>query len=161
MPNPGQPTVQPGDTGSHVRRLQRALRRTLDYGGGIDGDFGTVTEKSVKDFQGSAGLTVDGIVGHDTWHALPDGGPMPLLKEGSSGAVVSAMQTVLSEGAWSPGPGAIDGQFGPQTKASVEGFQSYGGVTVDGIVGDNTWGVHIGGMNATLETQTGLEYVIG
>ena len=34
---------------------------------GVDGDFGSGTEKAVKNFQKEHGLTADGIVGKDTW----------------------------------------------------------------------------------------------
>ena len=88
MPNPGQPTIAPGATGDAVRRLQRALRRTPDLGLSVDGVFGPKTETAVKGFQQGAGLVVDGIVGPLTWGALPDGGPMPTLQEGSTGEVV-------------------------------------------------------------------------
>jgi hypothetical protein len=73
----------------------------------------------------NAGLTVDGIVGPATWSALPDGGPMPTLQEGSTGAVVNSLQTLLTNGApgqWNTTPQGIDGNFGPHTKASVVAF---------------------------------------
>jgi peptidoglycan hydrolase-like protein with peptidoglycan-binding domain len=163
MPNPGQPTIAPGDSGDVVRRAQRALRRTPDLGLVVDGIFGQATEKAVKQFQQGAGLAVDGIVGPATWHALPDGGPMPTLSEGSHGPVVHHLQTVLTNGAseWGTGPGAIDGQFGPNTRASVEAFQGWGHVAVDGIVGEQTWDVSLHAASATLETQVGLNFVIG
>lgn len=163
MPNPGQPTIHPGATGDVVRRAQRALRRTPNLGLVVDGVFGPATETAVKQFQGGAGLVADGIVGSATWHALPDGGPMPTLQVGSTGAVVSSLQTVLTNGAgqWGTGPGAIDGDFGPQTRASVKAFQTWGGVGSDGIVGDRTWSVSLHAASATLETQVGLQYVIG
>jgi peptidoglycan hydrolase-like protein with peptidoglycan-binding domain len=163
MPNPGQPTIGPGATGEVVRRAQRAIRRTPDTGLVVDGIFGQATEKAVKQFQQGAGLAVDGIVGPATWHALPDGGPMPVLREGSSGAVVRRLQTVLKNGKseWGTGPGAVDGQFGPNTRASVEAFQRWGGVGVDGIVGEQTWDVSLHAMSATLETEVGLQFVIG
>jgi peptidoglycan hydrolase-like protein with peptidoglycan-binding domain len=139
MSNPGQPTIRPGATGNGVRRLQRALRRTPNLGITISGTFDSQTETAVKEFQESAGLTVDGIIGPLTWNALPDGGPMPTLKEGSNGDVVSSLQTILTNGAdgqWITMPLGIDGEFGPNTRASVEAFQSWGGVTADGVVGD-------------------------
>lgn len=40
---------------------------------GIDGDFGTDTEKAVRTFQSKNGLSVDGIVGHDTYRKLLGG----------------------------------------------------------------------------------------
>jgi peptidoglycan hydrolase-like protein with peptidoglycan-binding domain len=164
MPNPGQPTIAPGATGDAVRRLQRALRRTPDLGLSVDGVFGPKTETAVKGFQQGAGLVVDGIVGPLTWGALPDGGPMPTLQEGSSGEVVRSLQQILTNGApgqWNTTPGAIDGNFGPNTKASVKAFQVWGGVASDGVVGDQTWAVSLHAASATLESAVGLQFVIG
>jgi peptidoglycan hydrolase-like protein with peptidoglycan-binding domain len=164
MANPGQPTIAPGASGEPVRRLQRALRRQPDLDIVVDGVFGPKTEAAVKDFQQGASLTVDGVVGPQTWAALPDGGPMPTLKEGTSGDVVKHLQQVLASGApgeWTTGPGAIDGKFGPRTKASVKSFQTFGGVPTDGVVGDETWSVSLHAASATLESQVGLQFVIG
>ena len=161
MPNPGQPTISLGATGDAVRWLQRALRRTPNPSLVVDGIFGPATETAVKAFQQGAGLAVDGTVGPLTWAALPAGAPMPSLHEGSHGAVVSSLQQVLSNGAsgqWNTSPGAIDGDFGPTTKASVEAFQTWGGVTADGDVGDQTWAVSLHAASATLETAVGLQY---
>jgi peptidoglycan hydrolase-like protein with peptidoglycan-binding domain len=162
MANPGQPTVALNATGAAVRQLQRALRRTPNLGVAVDGIFGPITEQAVKEFQDSANLQVDGIVGPLTWGALPDGGPMPLLQEGSTGPVVERLQTALTNGAadwWGVTPQGIDGIFGPHTKASVEAFQTWGHVGVDGIVGDQTWSVPLEAAMATLETVVGLEFV--
>jgi len=163
VPNPGQPTIGPGATGDVVRRLQRALRRTPDLGISVDGVFGLQLEAAVKSFQEGAGLLVDGIVGPLTWNALPDGGPMPVLREGSSGAVVQSLQRVLNNGApgeWGTTPQGIYGIFGPHTKASLEAFQAWGGVAIDGVVGDQTWSVSLHAASATLETAVGLNFVI-
>ena len=164
MSNPGQPTIGPGATGEPVRRAQRALRRTPDLGLLVDGIFGSKTEAAVKTFQRGKGLTVDGIVGPRTWAALPDGGPMPTLQQGSTGDVVRSLQQVLTNGAageWNTTPQGVDGDFGPHTRSSVEAFQRWGHVTADGIVGDETWSVSLHASNATLETEVGLKYVIG
>jgi len=164
MSNPGQPTIHSGSTGAVVRRAQRALRRTPNLGLVVDGIFGPATENAVKEFQQSEGLAVDGIVGPATWNALPDGGPMPLLQQGSTGQVVHRLQAVLTNGApgqWGTTPGPIDGVFGPQTRASLQAFQTWGGVPADGIVGDQTWSVSLHAASATLETQVGLQFVIG
>ena len=163
MPNPGQPTIGPGATGDVVRRLQRALRRTPDLGINVDGIFGPQLEAALKSFQEDSGLVADGIVGPLTWNALPDGGPMPVLREGSSGPVVQSLQTLLTDGAldeWGTTPQGIDGIFGPHTKASVQAFQTWGGVAVDGVVGDQTWSVSLHAMSSTLESAVGLNFVI-
>jgi peptidoglycan hydrolase-like protein with peptidoglycan-binding domain len=124
VPNPGQPTIGPGALGDAVRRLQRALRRTPDLG--IKYLARSWKQPSNLSKEG-AGLVADGIVGPQTWNALPDGGPMPALREGSSGAVVESLQRVLTNGAsgeWGTTPQGIDGIFGPHTKASVKAFQA-------------------------------------
>jgi peptidoglycan hydrolase-like protein with peptidoglycan-binding domain len=164
MANPGQPTISQGATGSVVRRLERALRRTPNLGLTVDGVFGAVLAAAVVQFQQGAGLTANGVVDALTWAALPDGGPMPLLQVGSSGPVVTSLQHLLTNGApgqWVVTPGAIDGGFGPLTKASVIAFQQWGGVAADGVVGDQTWAVSLHAASATLESAVGLNFVIG
>jgi peptidoglycan hydrolase-like protein with peptidoglycan-binding domain len=164
MPNTGQPTISSGASGDAVFRLQRALRRTPNLSLVLDGVFGPATEAAVRDFQEGAGLVVDGIVGPLTWAALPDGRQMPILREGSIGDVVRRLQQILANGApgaWNTAPGTIDGNFGPNTKASVQAFQTWGNVTADGIVGDQTWAVSLHAASATLESAVGLQYVVG
>jgi peptidoglycan hydrolase-like protein with peptidoglycan-binding domain len=142
--------------------VRAAVQYTCGFGaGGLDLAVSPAT--AVRAFQQGAGLTVDGIVGPATWNALPDGGAMPLLREGSTGAVVRSLQTVLTNGAagqWGTTPGAVDGVFGPHTRASVVAFQTWGGVAADGIVGDQTWSVSLHAASATLETQVGLQFVV-
>jgi peptidoglycan hydrolase-like protein with peptidoglycan-binding domain len=164
MANPGQPSISSGATGEVVRRLQRALRRTPNLGITVNGIFDAQIETAVEEFQQGAGLTSDGIVGPLTWNALPDGGPMPTLQQGSSGNVVRSLQTLLTNGApgqWNTTPQGIDSNFGPHTEASVKAFQTWGGVTADGVVGDQTWSVSLHAASATLETAVGLNFVVG
>ena len=56
--------------GREVERLQKTLN-DLGFDAGVpDGIFGRQTERAVKEFQRSAGLDDDGIVGNMTWKAL-------------------------------------------------------------------------------------------
>ena len=147
-----------------MKRLQRALRRTPDTSLVVDGIFGPATHTAVIEFQqGNPPLVVDGIVGPHTWAALPDGGPMPVLRTGSTGDVVKHLQTVLNSGSsqWGGPTLVVDGDFGAHTKAAVEAFQGWGQVTADGVVGDQTWSVSLHAASATLETEVGLQFVIG
>ena len=49
---------------------------------------------------------------------------------------VKTVQTKLKR--WGYYTGAVDGIYGPKTKAAVKSFQKKNGLTVDGIVGKNT-----------------------
>lgn len=67
----GLPVLRRGDGGPTVERIQSMLNVV----GGIDrlivdGAFGPKTEAAVRDFQQNENLTVDGIVGRQTWTAL-------------------------------------------------------------------------------------------
>lgn len=61
-----------GDRSGSVRPLQLLLIGSgMDCGkSGADGIFGAGTENAVKAFQRHHGLTVDGIVGQNTWDKL-------------------------------------------------------------------------------------------
>ena len=66
---PGQ-TLKPGDTGSQVTILQKALKKLGFSAGTPDGDYGPSTQAAVERFQVSKGLDEDGIVGPATLNAL-------------------------------------------------------------------------------------------
>lgn len=65
-------TVRKGNKNTYVKQMQTMLDK-LGYSLGIcgvDGDFGTATEKAVKEFQRDHNLTQDGVCGPKTWEAL-------------------------------------------------------------------------------------------
>lgn len=62
--------LQKGSEGEQVKALQRMLWAMGYYKGNIDGDFGSLTDAAVRAYQKKKGLTVDGIVGKQTWTAL-------------------------------------------------------------------------------------------
>ena len=63
-------TLRPGDKGSDVRKLQRALKAAGMYSGKIDGVYGKGTTAAVKAYQKKHGLTQDGVAGRATLKAL-------------------------------------------------------------------------------------------
>jgi peptidoglycan hydrolase-like protein with peptidoglycan-binding domain len=63
-----------GLTGRSSRSYQvHAVQSRLNANGYnlcVDGMFGPLTDAAVRRFQQARGLTVDGLVGHATWHEL-------------------------------------------------------------------------------------------
>ena len=152
------PTLSIGATGRDVRRLQRVfvMIKALDPGS-ITGEFESRTEQVVKDLKQGAGLTVDGIVGPETWQALPADPNAPTLRRGASGNSVIALQKGLKKyGTAATDPGAVDGDIGPKTEAAVRRYQEDRGVSIDGIVGDQTWWAPAGAAGATLASLQSL-----
>ena len=67
---------------------------------------------------------------------LAETDPVPVLRQGSSGADVVALQTLLH--ALDPRV-TVDGVFGPATEQTVVQFQTDKGLVADGVVGPATW----------------------
>jgi putative chitinase len=65
----GAPVIQRGSFGDAVTLLQEKLR-AKGYNVTIDADFGPATDLAVRQFQTQHGLTVDGVVGAQTWKML-------------------------------------------------------------------------------------------
>ncbi|GIG68881.1 peptidoglycan recognition protein family protein [Phytomonospora endophytica] len=133
---PSWPILRKGATGENVRTLQFLLRQhgaTLT----VDGDFGAVTETAVRAFQTAGGLTVDGVVGAQSWPKL-----VVTLRQGATGEAVKALQRRL---AVVHGFNLnVDGNFATATNTAVRSFQTGHGLTVDGVVGPVTWLALIG-----------------
>ena len=68
----GYPTLRRGSISNYVCILQDDLN-TLGYTtGGLDGIFGARTQEAVRSYQQKVGLSVDGIVGCNTWRSLQE-----------------------------------------------------------------------------------------
>jgi peptidoglycan hydrolase-like protein with peptidoglycan-binding domain len=64
------PVLRLGSSGKAVATVQEVLKISKHYGGKVDGDFSTLTEKAVRAFQKSFGIEVEGIINQETWTAL-------------------------------------------------------------------------------------------
>lgn len=75
VPTTDKPTLRKGSTGEYVTLLQtKLIQMGYDLSPyGADGKFGNKTFEAVKAFQRDHGLSVDGIVGVNTWTAIDSG----------------------------------------------------------------------------------------
>ena len=156
----GGTTLRSGSTGSAVEQVQFWLNTLAQYESSIpsvtvDGVYGTGTANAVRAFQRRYGLDVDGVVGQTTWTELydqfqsiqsdngtPNAYPGTALREGSSGQNVRLVQFWLkiARSVYSSlNNVTVDGRFGAATTAAVKRFQTYFGLTSDGVVGRTTW----------------------
>ena len=160
-------TIGPGSIGDDVKRLQRVLARHLLWNpfGPINGVFDATLETSVKSFQQSNGLTVDGVVG--TRHL----GQVAVLSRGlahavqrvnrSCGGVASA--SIEGRRHRHPVSGLRRRHRRPIRRqrrlAALQGLQTWANVPASGVVDDVTWFVWMAPGSAqqlTLEAACGL-----
>lgn len=155
-----------GDTGDAVRLIQYYLSFIAQYENEIppvivDAIYGQATANAVRAFQRAHGLTIDGIVGEETYNvmfdvyigmlnALPDSlfqnraRPYPgyVLIYGLEDVYVGYLQLYLSyiSRTYPQIPTVtIDGVFGDETLAAVKAFQELFGLEASGIVNVVTW----------------------
>ena len=68
----GYPIVRRGSKGNYVCIAQDDLNTLGFRTGGLDGVFGAQTYNAVRSYQASRGLSVDGIIGCNTWRSLQE-----------------------------------------------------------------------------------------
>jgi peptidoglycan hydrolase-like protein with peptidoglycan-binding domain len=146
------PLEQQGSAGEDVKTVQYLVTAQGDPTG-PDGVFGPLTKTAVEEFQSSHGLSADGIVGPQTWPQLTIE-----VQQGSSGDAVRALQSQIH----GRGDGAhvtVDGAFGPETNEAVRAFQTLLALSVDGIVGPQTWNHLVNGYLAAPDPQSAAKDV--
>ncbi len=88
-----------GSAGEQVKVIQDKLKRWGYYDGNVDGIYGSATEKAVRYFQRTNGLSVDGIAGKNTLAALgifESGGSSSSSGTSSQDATVALLARVIS-----------------------------------------------------------------
>lgn len=136
--------IKSGDKGIQVKYLQQALKIMCCNPGTIDSNYGPGTQTAVEKFQQDWGLSVDGIVGDETWYCLVD-------------EIKPIQQALKDKGFYTS---SISGIAKEATYDAVIAFQKSRGLTADGMVGNSTRarlfnGDENGGDNLMLPLTTG------
>ena len=97
-------TVKQGSKGSEVTQLQTLLNQQ-GFSLAVDGIFGAQTAATVRQYQQKMGLTIDGIVGVNTWGALTSGG----TGSGQTGSYYDPSTGQMMPPGWTPGQGGASG----------------------------------------------------
>jgi peptidoglycan hydrolase-like protein with peptidoglycan-binding domain len=143
QPALGQSLLYRWIRGAGVAEWQEQLNRVRVDDIVVDGIFGPITAGATRDFQRSAGIPVDGVVGPQTRQAMQQalgggGGPPPnpggggVLRRGDSGPQVRDIQARLRSLNYWVGP--VDGIYGTLTTQAVLAFQKVNGLEPDGTV---------------------------
>lgn len=98
----------------------------------ITGDTVKKLQKELNT-QFKAGLTVDGYFGDATISKLV------IVKRGARGNLSKIIQERLTAKKFNVGAAGCDGDFGAGTEKAVKELQKVNKLTIDGIVGANTW----------------------
>ncbi len=135
--------IRQGDRGPAVTEI-KAILAGLDLLTAASSDeFDDATDRAVRAFQQVRGLSVDGMVGNETWRALDAArwrlGARTLyhaINDALVGEDVRTLQERLLEMGYDVG--RADGVYGPRTARSVAMFQREVGLTPDGSCGPHT-----------------------
>ena len=136
-------TLQKGDKGAEVKKLQERLKELGYYTGSINSSYNNATVEAVKAFQKRNSLTVDGICGTATLRKLNSTSAVKnkveevkqddgVLEKGDKGDEVKAVQERLQELGYYTD--LCNGNFGTNTFNAVKAFQKNNGLTEDGRV---------------------------
>ncbi len=138
----GYTTLQDGDKGDDVKKLQQRLKELGYYSGSVDGSFGSGTLSAVRAFQSAMQLTVDGKAGPATQRALYGTAAKAedtskTLELGSEGSAVNKLQYALYELGYYQDK--INGVYTQNTANAVREFQINNKLSpVDGKAGSAT-----------------------
>lgn len=130
-------TPKPSEETGKIAQIQNELNEKYGLDIDVDNIYGNETKKALvkglqtelnKQFEGN--LVVDGIFGTNTYNACIN------VRRGAEGNITWLIQSMLICHSFNIN---ADGIFGTATERAVRDFQSRNGLSVDGIVGKNTF----------------------
>jgi len=147
-------TIQSGNTGEVVEKMQTRLKELGYYAGEINGTCDAATVTALKAFQEKMSITKDGVATPDVLTILYGATaigisevvtptptptivpPTATVRSGDTGDDVKKVQQRLTDlGYYS---GSIDSKFGDATEKALKAFQLKNGLTQDGVCGTKT-----------------------
>lgn len=135
------PTLQLGSEGAKVEELQRLLMPRLPGPDRfpVNGIFNSETQHAVETAQYQFFLKQTGIADEMLWKSLYAKAPVgkPVLRRGAKNELVAMVQEVLKDNGLYGG--AVDGDFGAGTETAIKNIQRTRHLTVDGVIGNQTW----------------------
>lgn len=134
-PNPEYGTLQVGDRGDEVRRLQEELARYGYYEGDIDGVYGNQTRRAVEQFQYQHGLSADGMAGRVTLTVLYESNQVRMSPTAVTPApsATSGLSVAITETPASAAPAAATDTPQPPAAPSATPAPSFEAMTGYGI----------------------------
>lgn len=133
-------STETADNGDSIKAMQEWLNANYKTGLSVDGGYGPLTRAAAvcawqteANAQLNAGLAVDGVFGAKSKKAAKKCS----VAYGASGSFTRLVQGLLYCHGYDPN--GFDGTFGTGTKAAVRTFQNAKSLSVDGVVGANTW----------------------
>lgn len=131
------PQLQKDTQKGNVAKIQSVLNERYGLNIAVDNIYGNETRKALVrglqtelNKQYRRGLAVDGIFGTNTYNACIN------VRKGAEGNITYLIQAMLVCHSFDID---ADGIFGPATENAVKDFQSRNGLSVDGIIGKNTF----------------------
>lgn len=128
---------QKNENKGNVARIQATLNDRYGLNIAVDNIYGNETRKALVrglqtelNKQYHRGLAVDGIFGTNTYNACIN------VRKGAEGNITYLIQAMLICKGFDIEEDSI---FGPATENAVKEFQSRNGLSVDGIIGKNTF----------------------
>jgi hypothetical protein len=111
----------------YTKNPDQFIREVAKAGYATDPDYATKIISLMKKY---------GLYRFDAGGSTPPSSSWPVLRQGSSGYRVTALQQLLTAGGHIV---SADGAFGSRTKTAVIGYQRSRGLAADGIAGAKTW----------------------
>ena len=135
--------IRLGSSGAAVDEVHAVLQHLNLIGEPAPQTYDAITERAVRTFQQQRGLSVDGVVGDETYRAITAAkftlGDRLLSLAASHpyvGDDVATLQDRLLELGFDAG--RVDGVFGPRTEAALKSLQREYGMPADGACGPGT-----------------------